>query len=74
LALRLLNRQGVSLADLPAPKPLRDATVDCDLPLGGLPPGDYVIEIAATSGGDTTKKLIGIRVTGIPSSGRNWRT
>ncbi len=64
LAMRLLNRQGESLAALPPPKPLRGATVDGDLPLGGLPPGDYVIEIAATSGGDTTKKLIGIRVTG----------
>jgi VWFA-related protein len=64
VSLRLLNRQGESIAELPAPKLARESTFESELPLGGLPPGDYLLEIAATSGEDTTKKLIGIRVTG----------
>jgi VWFA-related protein len=64
VVLKLLNRMGDSMAELPAPTAVREATFECEVGLGGLPPGDYLIEIAATSNADTVKKLIAIRITG----------
>jgi VWFA-related protein len=65
IAMRLLNRNGESMAALPAPTAgASPATFQVEVGLGPLPPGDYLIEIAATSGSDTTRKLLAIRVTG----------
>jgi hypothetical protein len=62
----LLNRAGQSMNELkpePAPKP---GEQQIDLPLAGLPPGEYVVEIkAADSGSDATAtELVAFRVTG----------
>ncbi|HET9269821.1 MAG TPA: VWA domain-containing protein [Vicinamibacterales bacterium] len=64
IALRLLNRMGEGMADLPAPAAVRQNGFESEIGLGGLPPGDYIIEIAATSNADTVKKLLAIRITG----------
>ena len=64
VALRLLNRMGEGMADLPAPAAVRQNGFESEIGLGGLPPGDYLIEIAATSNADTIKKLLAIRITG----------
>ena len=64
VALRLLNRMGDGMADLPAPAAVRQNGFESEIGLGGLPPGDYLIEIAATSNTDTIKKLLAIRITG----------
>jgi hypothetical protein len=64
VALRLLNRMGEGIADLPAPAAVRQHGFESEIGLGGLPPGDYLIEIAATSNTDTVKKLLAIRITG----------
>ena len=64
IALRLLNRMGEGMADLPAPAAVRQNGFESEIGLGGLPPGDYLIEIAATSNADTIKKLFAIRITG----------
>jgi hypothetical protein len=64
VTLRLLNRLGEGMADLPAPAAVRQNGFESELGLGGLPPGDYLLEIAATSNADTVTKLIAIRVTG----------
>jgi len=65
IALRLLNRNGDSLAVLPPPTAgATPNTFQTEVGLGPLPPGDFLIEIAATSGGDTVRKLLAIRVTG----------
>ncbi len=64
VALRLLNRMGDGMADLPAPAAVRQNGFESEIGLGGLPPGDYLIEIAATSNADTIKKLLAIRITG----------
>jgi hypothetical protein len=32
--------------------------------LAALPPGDYLLEISATSSNETTKRLLGIKITG----------
>ena len=64
IALRLLNRMGEGMADLPAPAAVRQNGFESEIGLGGLPPGDYLIEIAATSNADTIKRLFAIRITG----------
>jgi VWFA-related protein len=64
VAMRLLNRMGTSMAALPAPTAASGATFESELSLGPLPPGDYLVEIVATSGTETTKKLLAIRITG----------
>jgi VWFA-related protein len=65
VALRILNRNGDSLAALPAPAATASPTsFQGEVGLGPLPPGDYLIEITATSGSETTRKLLAIRVTG----------
>ena len=64
VVLRLLNRMGEGMADLPAPAAVRQNGFESEIGLGGLPPGDYLIEIAATSNADTFKKLLAIRITG----------
>jgi VWFA-related protein len=63
VTMRLLNRMGTSMAPLPAPT-ANGSTFDSDLGLGPLPPGDYLVEITATSGTETAKKLLGLRITG----------
>jgi hypothetical protein len=63
VTMRLLNRMGASIVPLPAPT-ANGSTFDSDLTLGALPPGDDLVEITATSGTETAKKLLGLRITG----------
>jgi hypothetical protein len=46
---RLLNRQGQRMADVPvtAPPPAQPQPFTVDLPLSSLPPGEYLLELAA---------------------------
>jgi VWFA-related protein len=65
IAMRLLNRNGEQMAALPPPGPGATASsFQAEFGLGPLPPGDYLIEILATSGADSTRRLLAIRVTG----------
>ena len=65
ITMRLLNRNGESMASLPPPAAgAAPTTFQAEFALSPLPPGDYLIEIAATSGSDTTRRLLAIRVTG----------
>jgi VWFA-related protein len=64
LTMRLLNQMGDPIADLPAPTVSSGATFESSIPLGGLPPGDYIIEIVAKAADDTSKRLLAIRITG----------
>lgn len=65
VTMRILNRNGDSLAALPAPAAAAAPTnFQGEVGLGPLQPGDYLIEITATSGSDSTRKLLAIRVTG----------
>jgi hypothetical protein len=62
---RLLNRAGQSMATLPVQAvPNAEGTSQIDLPLSGLPPGEYVLEIRAVAGEAETKQLLGFRVVG----------
>jgi hypothetical protein len=61
----MLNRAGQSMSELPITSPASpgvDAMVD--VPLAGVAPGDYIIEVKATGEGGEAKELIGFRVTG----------
>ena len=64
VAVRLLNRVGESLATFPEPTIASESTFDVEVTLGALPPGDYLLEISATSSNETTKRLLGIKITG----------
>jgi VWFA-related protein len=65
IALRLLNRNGEQMASLPPPTAgATPSTFQIEFGLSSLPPGDYLIEMTATAAGDTTRKLLAIRVTG----------
>ncbi len=62
LSAHLLNRAGSAMSEL-VPVPAPAATEQqFELPLAGLAPGEYVIEIKAADG--DAKELIGFRVTG----------
>lgn len=63
---RLLNRTGQPMNDLTVTPPSAAGAVSqIEVPLGGLAPGEYVIEVAADAeGGGEARELIGFRVTG----------
>lgn len=64
LSVHLLNRGGAAMNELPAAPSSKPDARQIEMPLAGLAPGEYVLEI--TAGGDSgeTKELIGFRVTG----------
>jgi VWFA-related protein len=63
VVVRILNRVGDALATLPDPS-AAGSTFDSEITLASMPPGDYLIEITATAATETTRRLIGIKVTG----------
>ena len=62
---RILNRSGQALRDL---KPMRsssgESVMQFDVPLSWLAPGEYTIELNATSAAGAAKEIVRIRVTG----------
>ncbi|PYR62897.1 MAG: hypothetical protein DMF91_05255 [Acidobacteria bacterium] len=64
LTARLLNRAGQPMTDLPvAPLAASKSDQQIELPLAGLAPGEYIVEVKAAGEGDV-KQLVGFRVTG----------
>jgi VWFA-related protein len=64
LEAHLLNRAGQPMQELPVTA--SDAApggATIDLPLAGIAPGEYVLEIKATGEGGDVKELVGFRVT-----------
>jgi VWFA-related protein len=64
LSVHMLSRTGQTMNELPvtpAPTPGGDAVVD--VPLAGLAPGEYIIEVKATGEGGEAKELIGFRLS-----------
>ncbi len=65
LTARLLNRAGQAMTDLAvAPPPASTFVQQIDVPLAGLAPGEYIVEIQAAGEGGDAKELVGFRVTG----------
>jgi VWFA-related protein len=61
--LRLLNRNGDVMSVVPVTvDPSRGA--EGEFALGGVPPGDYLLEAAASSNADAPRVLVAFRVTG----------
>jgi hypothetical protein len=63
LSIHMLNRAGQTMSELPVTTPATagtDAVVD--VPLAGVAPGDYILEVKATGEGGEAKELIGFRV------------
>jgi len=63
ITVRLLNRVGQKMVDLPSPAPTEPAQpYQVDLPLAGLSPAEYVIEIHAKGAAGESSELIAIKV------------
>jgi hypothetical protein len=61
---QLLNRAGQPMTPLtvtPPVAPLTESVVD--VPLTGVAPGEYLIELKATGEGGEAKELVGFRIT-----------
>ena len=64
LTVHLLNRAGSAMIELTAgPAPAQTEQM-IDVPLTGLAPGEYVVEIKADGDGADAQQLVGFRVTG----------
>ncbi|HEV3140735.1 MAG TPA: hypothetical protein VGY57_09480, partial [Vicinamibacterales bacterium] len=64
LSVHLLNRAGQPMSELqvvPAPKA---GEHQIELPLAGMPAGEYIFEIKTTGEGGEAKELLGFRITG----------
>ena len=60
----LLSRAGQVMSELPSTPPAAPGAESIfDVPLAGIAPGDYIIEVKATGEGGEAKELIGFRVT-----------
>jgi VWFA-related protein len=65
LKARLLNRTGQAMNDLTLITPAASATSSqFEVPLSGLAPGEYLIEITAGAEGADARELVGFRITG----------
>jgi VWFA-related protein len=67
--LRLLNRNGDKMSEWPVTARAAGATgtpagYEAEVPLGGIAPGDYLIEIAPSPDPAAAKTLVAFRVTG----------
>ena len=62
---RLLNRGGTKMADVPvkAAAGISEQTFESDLPLGSLPAGEYLLELKLAGDGREARQLVGFRVT-----------
>jgi len=60
---RLLNRAGTPMTDVTVKPPAAPAsTYEIDLPLAGLAPGEYLLEIAAKTGEGEVSELVPLRI------------
>ena len=64
LRARLLNRAGSAMNDLQVEPAPTAGEQQIDLPLAGLPPGEYVVEIRVGDQDGDAKELFAFRVTG----------
>jgi VWFA-related protein len=64
LSVHILNRAGQPMSELAATPALTAGEQQIDLPIAGLAPGEYVVEIAASGEGGDAKELLGFRVVG----------
>jgi hypothetical protein len=58
----LLNRTGEKMVDLPVSPASTGGTHQIDFGLGGVPAGEYLVEITATGEGGSAKALVAFRI------------
>jgi VWFA-related protein len=63
LSIHLLNRGGSAMNELPSTPSSTPSIQQIEVPLSGLAPGEYVLEIKASGDGGDAKELVGFRVT-----------
>jgi hypothetical protein len=63
LGVRLLNKAGQSIRELAAASSGAPGVQQIEVPLAGLAPGDYLIEIKAPGDGGDATEIVGFRVT-----------
>jgi VWFA-related protein len=63
LSIHLLNRGGSAMNELPSAPSPTPSIQQIEVPLSGLAPGEYVLEIKASGDGGDAKELVGFRVT-----------
>jgi VWFA-related protein len=61
---RLLGRAGNAIADLVVSSATATLPSQMDVPVAGLAPGEYLVEIKAAGDGGEATELVGFRVTG----------
>jgi hypothetical protein len=64
LNVHLLNRTGAPMSELQAGPAPGSGAQQVDLPLAGLAPGEYLVEIKSGEAGGDARELVGFRVTG----------
>jgi VWFA-related protein len=64
LRVHILNRAGQPMNELTATPAAAAGQQQIDLPIAGLAPGEYVVEISAGGDGGDAKELLGFRVVG----------
>src|SRR5262249_5385984 len=64
VSVHLLNRAGQAMSEVPVSAAPAEGEQQFEVPLSGLAPGEYVIEIKASADGGDVKELLGFRVTG----------
>jgi hypothetical protein len=64
VSVHLLNRSGQPMAEVPVTAAPHQGEHQLEVPLSGLAPGEYLLEISAGGDGSQTKELVGFRVTG----------
>jgi VWFA-related protein len=63
LSVHLLNRAGSPMSQIPVSPSSKAGEQVIELPLAGLAPGEYLLEIKAGSDAEQAKELLGFRVT-----------
>ncbi len=62
---KILNRTGQGMSDLRVKGPEAPGTAcQLDIPLAGLPPGEYLVEVKARGGDGEATELVAMRITG----------
>jgi hypothetical protein len=64
VSVHLLNRAGQAMSEVPVVASPTAGEQQIEVPLSGLAPGEYLLEIKATAEGGEAKELVGFRVTG----------
>lgn len=61
---RLLNRNGDPMSDWPVTTRESAGSYETEVILGGVPPGDYLVEVTVPAGEAGPQQLVALRVTG----------